>query len=201
MIELIQHRSPRPAKFPITPEIHAQIKAVYQTGTGNGQVHALAVSLNYPRWKISRYALQMGWIAKQKKEPNWSDRELHILKQNAHRYPETIQRRLKAAGYTRSVTGIILKRKRERLLKNLDGMSACGLAECLGVDVHFIIRAINAGRLKAEPRGTKRTELQGGDIWWIRTRDIRTYILNYLCEIDLRKVDKYWYTDLLTSEK
>ena len=97
----------------------------------------------------------------------------------------------------RSVTGIVLKRKRERLLRNLDGMSAHSLAECLGVDVHFVMRAIKGNRLKAERRGTLRTEIQGGDIWYIKPKDIRYYVLNWLNEIDIRKVDKYWLVDLI----
>ena len=86
-----------------------------------------------------------------------------------------------------------------RFLKNLDGMSAHDLAYCLGVDEHFITRAIKGSRLKAEPRGTARTEAQGGDSYYIQRKDIRTYVTNWLNEIDIRKVDKYWFVDLLTS--
>ncbi len=200
MSEMIQYRSFKPIKWPITPEIHAAIERIYQRDTGNGQVAALAIRLQYPRWKITRYAIRVGLIAKQHKEPNWSDRELLILEHQAHRSPETIQKKLKVAGFMRSVTAIVLKRKRMRLLKNLDGMSAHDLAFCLGVDDHFVTRAIKGGRLKAEHRGTARTEIQGGDSYYILRKDIRAYILNWLNEIDIRKVDKYFFCDLLTSK-
>jgi len=200
MIEAIHYRSFKPVKFPITPDIHDRIVAVYQRDTGNGQVRALAQSLGYPRWSITRHAIQTGLIAKQKKEPDWSEQEIHILELNAHRSSETIQRKLKLRGFSRSVTGIVLKRKRMRLPGNLEGMSSRDLAVCLGVDDHFVTRAIKAGRLKAEHRGTKRTEIQGGDIYYIRRREIRKYIVTYLNEIDLRKCDKYYLVDLLTTK-
>ena len=131
---------------------------------GDGQVRDLAKRLNYPRWKISRYAIQLGLIAKQKKEPNWSEKEIKILEKNAHRHPENIQKKLGQIGFIRSTTGIVLKRKRMRFTKNLGGMSATSLALCLGVDSHFVTKAIVAGRLKATMRGTRRTEKQGGGL-------------------------------------
>ena len=201
MPELTLYKSFKPVLFPITPEIHDAIVRVYRRDTGNGQVAALALRLGYPRWKITRYAIHAGLIAKQKKEPNWSEREIHILELNAHRCPEIIQRKLKVAGFIRSVTGIVLKRKRERFLANLDGMTSRQVALGMGVDEHFVTRAIHAGRLKAKRRGTLRTEKQGGDIWYIKEKDIRDYILNWLNEIDIRKVNKYWFCDLLANIK
>ena len=172
MSEMIQYRSFKPRKYPISQEIHDAIERVYKRDTGNGQVRALAIRLNFPRWKITRYAIQMGWVPKQKKEPDWSEQEMRVLKLHAHKSPEVVQRKLKASGFARSVTGIVLKRKRMRLLKNLEGMSARGLAQCLGVDEHFVIRAIKKGKLKAERRGTKRTEIQGGDIYFMDLRGL-----------------------------
>jgi hypothetical protein len=200
MLEQVTYRSLRPVRYPITPEIHEKVVRLYQRDTGNGQVRALAMSIGYPRWKISRYAVQAGLVPKQKKEPDWSEREIHILELNAHRAPETIQRRLKTAGFIRSVTGIVLKRKRMRFIGNLEGMSSRQLALCLGVDDHFVTRAIKARRLIAERRGTVRTENQGGDIWYIKPKDIREYILSWLNEIDIRKVDKYWFCHLLAGK-
>jgi hypothetical protein len=193
----IVYQSKKPVKFPITPEIHAAIERVYLRDSGNGQVRALAIRLNYPRWKISRYAIRMGWVPKQKKEPDWTEREIKILERSARYCPEVIQKKLKQYGFQRSATAIVLKRKRLRLLQNLDGMSATSLANCLGVDVHFVLRAIYGGRLKAQKRGTRRTKEQGGDIWHIKEKDILKYILSWLNEIDIRKVSKWWFVDLL----
>jgi len=80
-------------------------------------------------------------------------------------------------------------------------MSARKLAQCLGVDEHFVTRAITAGRLRAQKRGTSRSERQGGDIYYIRPRAIRDYIMENICEIDIRKVDKYWFVDALANRE
>lgn len=192
-------KSYRSTRWPITPELHQAIEKVYKTDSGNGQVAALADRLGYPRWKLTRYAITQGWIAKQKKEPDWSDRELLILQHAAHLSTTRIQLRLKAAGFVRTETGIVLKRRRMRYLKNLNGMSSRQAAECLGVDDHFITRAIKYGKLIADHRGTARTEIQGGDMWFIKEKHLRTYIIENLNEIDIRKVDKHWFVDLLIT--
>lgn len=199
-MDLVVYRSLKPIRYPITQEIHDRIVRVYQRDTGNGQVRALAKTIGYPRWKITRYAIQCGLIAKQRKEPDWSEQEIKILEHSSRYCPEVIQRKLRAKGFNRTVTAIVLKRKRMRFLRNLDGQSAQSLALCLGVDVHFVTRAIKAGRLRAERRGTLRTEIQGGDFYYIKNKDIRRYIISWLGEIDIRKVDKYWFVNLLASK-
>jgi hypothetical protein len=189
----------KPIKWIITPELHDRIKKVYQRDTGNGQVAALAKSAGIPRWKITRYAMTQGWIAKQKKGPNWCDEEDTVLEKYGHLAPESIQRKLRKSGFSRSISAIVNRRKKLRIPKNLQGYSANQLAECLGIDQHFVKHAIDQGRLKAKRRGTKRTVQQGGDMYFIREKWIRDYIRDNIHEIDLRKVDKYWFVDILTS--
>lgn len=186
-------------KHTITPEMHIRIEQTYKTMTGNGEVNALCSKLQLPRWKITRYAITQGWIAKQKKEPDWSERELRILSGSAHLSPERIQKNLRAAGFRRTTTGIVLKRKRMRFLQNLNGYSSRSVAECFGVDDHVVTRWIKLGFLRAKRRGTMRTPQQGGDIWYIKERWIRKFLIEYLPEIDFRKIDKYWVVDLLAS--
>jgi len=186
-------------KYHVTKEAHEQIKRVYMTGTGNGEINILAKHLRLPTWKVSRYALHQGWIQKQKKASAWSEEEIKILERWAHITSERIQIKLKTKGFKRSLVGIILKRKRMRLLSNLKGQSASAVAMCLGVDSHFITSAIKAGLLKARKRGTDRTKQQGGDMWYISDKSIRKFIIENVHAIDLRKVDKYWYTDIVAG--
>jgi len=186
-------------KYVITPEMHIKIKQIYQTMTGNGEVRDLAAEFGLPRCKITRYAIKQGWIARQKKEPDWSERELKILSNSAHLCPERIQKNLKIAGFSRSATGIVLKRKRMRFLSNLKGHSARNVAECFGVDETCISGWIKKGYMKAGRRGTKRTSRQGGDQWFIKDKWIRDFVVNYTAVIDFRKIDKYWITDLLAG--
>ena len=187
-------------KYPISAEMHAEIKAVYLIASENGEINALAAKLGYPRWKITRYAQEQGWIQKVYKQPNWTEAELEVLKANAHHAPDVIQRQLYKHGFSRSVTGIILRRKRSNFLKQLDGRSATHYAKCFGVDIHFILDAILRLKLKARKRGTKRTENQGGDNWYILPEDVKEYIENHIEEIDIRKVDKIWFVKILTDQ-
>jgi hypothetical protein len=191
--------SRKPIKWPITPEIHELIKKAYQTMTGNGEVRELAVRIKIPRWKITRYAISQGWIARQTKAPEWSEKELYLLERHAHLSPWRIREYLVMHGYIRTCTAIVLQRKRLRLLKNLEGMSARGLSLCLGVDPHVVNRAVKTGALAATMRGTARTPQQGGDIYYIKEEAVRDYIINNINEIDIRKVDKYWLVDILTA--
>lgn len=186
-------------KYEITPQAHEAIHRVYLGETGKGQIRDLARRLHLPRWAVSKYARNMGWVATHRKAPNWSESETRYLSRLAHLSPDVIQRKMAANGYRRSVNGIVLKMKRLRLRSNFERQSATSLALCLGVDAKTITRAIEAGRLRANRRGTARTEAQGGDMWWIDDRDVAAYIMEYLPEIDFRKVDKYWLVDLLLA--
>lgn len=191
----------KPAKYVITPDMHVKIKKVYMDKSmKSGEVTDIAEKLGIPRWKVTRYAIRKGWISKQKKEPCWSEREINILKWNAMHSPEVIQKKLKKYGFTRGVTGIVLKRKRLRLLSNLPGQTANSLAMCLGEDVHFVLKAINDGELKAKRREMNRTEQQGGNFYYITDSNVRDFIINNIHKIDLRKVDKYWFVDVLTGQ-
>jgi hypothetical protein len=39
---------------------------------------------------------------------------------------------------------------------------------------------------------------QGGDQHWIRLCDLRAFILDNTAIVDIRKVDKFWFIDLVT---
>jgi Homeodomain-like domain len=188
-------------KWIITPDMHEQIRTAYQGPTGSGEIKALAKKLGLPRWKLTRYATEHGWIARTKKEPDWSERELRMLETTAHRSPATIRRYLARVGFHRSELAIVLKRKRMRFLKNLHGHSARDVARCLGIDDHTVTRWISLGYLKAMRRGTERTREQGGDHYFIRDQWIRKFVIEYLSEIDFRKLDKYWLVDILVGDQ
>ncbi len=188
-------------KYVVTEEAHATIRRAYQGDTGNGQIRDLARSLGLPRWKVTRYAIEQGWMNRSSREPDWTERELGILERSAHRHPTVIQRHLRKAGFHRSETGIVLKRKRMRFLRNIDGHSATDVAECFGIDVHTVTRWISRGYMKAKRRETRRTAIQGGDIWYIKDEWIRDFVVNTVSEVDFRKVNKFWLVDLLAGGK
>ena len=192
-------------KYFFTPEMDEQIRRLYLIKVGikavayQGPVRDLAKRFGMPRWRVSRRAVELGILPVQKKEPNWSDRELKILEMSAHLTLPKIQIHLEKAGFHRTQMGILLKRRRMRFLQNLNGQSARSVARCFGIDDHTIIRWIGKGWLKAKRRGTNRTEAQRGDHWYIKDRWIRDFIIDNVAVIDMRKVDKYWLVDLLAE--
>lgn len=180
-----------------TEDIDNEIRRVYRTVTARNAVNELAERLNKPRWVISRRAFTIGATEPRIKEPVWSEQELSILEQSAHRHTAVIQRHLKKAGYERSEMGILLKRKRMRFIQNMNGQSANSLAECFGVDAHCITRWIEQGLLKTNKRGTDRTPQQGGDTYYIKDIWIKEFINENIGIIDIRKVDKFWFVEIL----
>jgi len=188
-------------KYKITPEMDDLIAWTYRRNTGNGEVNAIARHLNLPRWKVSRRALYLGVVEPKHKEPNWSEEELRLLHTWAHLTPERIALKFKAAGYHRTYTAIVLKRKRMRYLRDMSGMAATTLSDAFNVDCKTVTRWIEKGLLKAEKRGTNRTEKQGGDMWFIKDKDIRKFIIENIHIIDIRKIDKYYMVDVLTEGK
>ena len=135
------------------------------------------------------------------KERPWCDAEQEILERHGHLNVRTLQRRLARAGFERSCAAIQLKMGRLRIKRNLDGYSACGLAAVLGVDARKVCTWIRRGLLQAERRGTDRTAQQGGDTWWIPLYSVRKFIFRAPEEIDLARVEKFWFLDVVTGGK
>lgn len=198
-------RSAHPGKLPkyiFTAGMDDLIRRVYQQYVGMSRrpvARALAEKLGLPRWRVSRRALELGCSIPRKKEPIWTEPELSILERFSHRHPSYIQKILKRNGFNRTEVGIVLKRKRMRLIANREGMSACQAAEFFGVDVNWVTRQIAEGGLKAERRETMRTEKQGGDIYYIREKHIRKFIIDNPELIDIRKIEKFYFIELLAN--
>jgi hypothetical protein len=160
-------------------------------------IRFLAKKVGIPHWALKKRARELG-LARTKELP-WSERELEILARYAWMSDERIRLKLKAAGYSRTVTGIHLKLKRMRFKHDRSFYSAYSLAQALGIDPHVVTRWIKSGHLKAKFRGTSRGPQQNGDSYLIQEKDARRFILEHPTEIDLRKVDQIWFLDVLTN--
>lgn len=102
-------------------------------------------------------------------------------------------------GTNRTNTAIHLKRRRLKLLANLDGYSACRLADLLGVDGHKVTGWIKRGWLFADRRGSRRVAEQGGDSYYIPHASVRPFVLTHYEEVDLAGVDRLWFLDLVSG--
>lgn len=191
----------KPNKYIIDPRHYDRIKAVYLSETGRGQIKDLAKLIGIPRWKLTRLAISRGWAQKSIKSPPWTPEEDKALESLSRYCPEKISNKLKKLGFYRSLTAIEMRMRRLRTRQNLKGYSAYKLSECFGVNEKTILRVIKQGKLNAEKRGTARTEDQGGDAWFIRPKYIRQYVIDYIAEIDMRKIDRFWLVDILTNEE
>lgn len=192
----------KPRRFFYNDAMDRVIRAAYdksiQENDRNALKHA-ADLLRIPRWRVGRRGIELG-LSRVKEKP-WSEDEIRILERFGHLHYDIIGRKLKAAGFSRTRTGIVLKRKRLRILQNLEGYSSRALAECFGIDSHGITRWIALGFLVATKRGTERQPQQGGDIYYIHQNDVKAFVFAHPEQVDLRKVDKFWFLDLVTDGK
>jgi hypothetical protein len=190
----------RRRKYVFTNQIDELIRAIYLDRPGDKTrpgIRVLAKKVGIPHWALKKRARELG-LARTKEKP-WSEPELEILSRCAWMSNERIRLKLKAAGYTRTVTGIHLKLRRMKFKHDPGFYSANGLAQALGIDSHVVSRWLRSGHLKAKLRGTSRGEKQNGDIYLIFEKDVRRFVLEHPTEIDLRKVDQLWFLDLLTN--
>jgi hypothetical protein len=184
-----------------TPAIDNAIREGYRKQRQGDRLALKAVSrqLGWSRSAVCKRGAELG-VTRAKERP-WTATEDELLERFGHLAPSGIRRQLAAAGSFRSIAAIQVKLNRNRIKQNLEGYSANGLADALGVDVHKILLWIRRGLLSAERRCTERTPSQGGDIWWISDRSVRRFILRAPEEIDLARVEKIWFLDLLTGGK
>lgn len=184
-------------------EIDGLIVRCYQSNPEKGAVKALANRLRRPYWWVKKRASYLG-VAQPalsgNKEPEWSRAEVELLEKHSHKHPGVIAKIFRNNGYRRTATAIVVKRKRLGYSNlDIDHYTATQLAGEFGVDIKVVTRWIEKGWLKATRRGTERTVQQGGDMWWIKRKDIRTFIVDSIGIIDIRKVDKTWFVDLLVA--
>jgi hypothetical protein len=186
-------------RYAPSPAIDELIRAAYEKQRLGDRLALTVVSrkLGWPRYAMAKRGAELG--VTRIKERVWSECEEEILNRYGHLPISAVQRRLLQSGFERSCAAVQVKVTRLRIKQNLDGYSACSLALAFGVDVHKVLGWIHRGLLKAVRRGTERQSSQGGDTWWITHRDVQRFVLRAPDEIDLARVEKFWFLDLLTS--
>lgn len=184
-------------KYRFNPRIDDAIREAYRQyreENSRTAIPGLAARLGWPRWVPVRRANVLGLSRAQ--EPYWTEKEEAILVRYGHLTDVQLQKHLKAAGFSRTPVAIHLKMTRLRIRRNLDGYSAHQLSLAFGVDSHKVLRWINRKMLAAERRGTAHVER---DTFWIRHADVQRFVATYPNEIDLAKVEKFWFLDLVTN--
>jgi len=187
-------------KWKPTPEIDAIITEAYRTGYRQGASEFVSHKTGWPTWIVKKRALAIGIIRTEPKEPLWSAAEIKVLEEFVWMCPDRLRLKLKkVCGTSRTNTAILLKKKRLKLrVSDASGYSAHRLAGLFGVDPRGVIRRwVTFGWLKAVRRGSDRPD----DAWYIEHADVYRFVLAHPEEIDLAKVDRLWFLDLVTQGK
>jgi hypothetical protein len=184
-----------------TAQTDAQIREAYEKLRKFGNRRAvprLRDTLGWPKHVISKRARELG--LPQTKEKSWTAEEKALLEKWAHLGLSCIRHKFHQAGFERSETGIKLKMRRMLITKDaLDYFSATRIALALGIDNHKVMGWIRRGWLRAQAKGTVRTEQQGGDIHLVHLNELRRFLLNHPDEYELGPVEKSWFLDIVSG--
>ncbi|TAM99324.1 MAG: hypothetical protein EPN45_16195 [Rhizobiaceae bacterium] len=176
--------------------IDALIRRTYQKTPSKGDISTCAATCGRPRWWVSKRAQTLGLVTPRFKEPPWTDAEIELVTENAHRSPVTLQRMLQRRGFSRTATAITVKLKRLHADRtDPHHLNANQLATVMGVDRKTVGQWISKGWLIARRRQASSLD----DFWWIHRKDIARFITDNVAVIDIRKVDKFWFVDLLAG--
>jgi excisionase family DNA binding protein len=180
-----------------TEAIDQLLQERYPSCSEPGMLEALAVECSRPSWWLKRRATALGLQYGRHKQPDWSPAEEALLADNSHLGLSTLRRKLAALGSSRTEIAISVRLKKLELSRaNLDTYSAAEVGRLLGVDDNAVRRWIRAGNLRANRTpGSKSAEAH----WQITRRALREWIAAHPVEVDLRRVDKYWFIDLAFS--
>jgi hypothetical protein len=177
-------------KWNSTETIDAEVRKVYSGTPTKDAVRDLATRILRPRWWVAKRAAQLG-VSVLLYEPRWSKVEIMILEANIHKSIAKIQKALGNAGCHRSIASISSKRIKLELTSRNDPSVYNGnqLAALMGVHSSTVTKKwIRRGmlRAKSQENGFK-----------ILEADIREFVINFTAEFDIRRVDKFWFVDML----
>ncbi len=184
-----------------TDELDARIREEYpKIGPHRGATKELAARLGVPRWWLSKRATQLGLTTLRRKEPPWTATEDELLARVPLYDPHRAAVVFREHGFKRTPTAIVIRAKRVGLSRRrTDVFSASAAARVLGIDSKTMTTYILGGLLQACRRGTNRLPQQGGDTWSVERAELRRFIIDNIAIIDIRKVDKVAFVDLLAD--
>ena len=166
-----------------------------------GEVRRLADQFNVPRHWITQRAMRLGLSVAHKKEPRWTAAEDELMRKVPLHDPKAASRIFHQHGFPRTPTAIVVRAKRLDLSRRAtrEELSARKAARILGIDDKAITALCIAGILPATKRADRRLAQQGGSAWDIRPSDLRQYVIDHIERVDIRKVDKVAFVDLLVN--
>lgn len=206
----VRMKKPRKYEHLFTKEVSKQIEEIYsrpnakknsgyQGGLG---IKAFAATLGVPHHVVIHQAARLG-LGRTKEKP-WSMEEFAALNELAHYAPDVIARKFRERGLHRTRTSIAVMRKRRWAHKGAPYYSAHALTTLMGVDGHTLDRVWIAKGIRFIAKGTtrgKKNKKQGGDTKLVHIDEVRRFFIEHPEEIDLQKVDKLWFLEMITAGK
>jgi hypothetical protein len=187
---------------PTSPELDQVIRDAWPELEGKGAVNGLADRLGVPRWWLSKRATKLELTSAHRKEPPWSKAELALLPTLPLHDLTKAAEIMREHGYSRSPVAIKVRIVRLGISQrsNRATISGTEAAKILGMNNKTTTQWCVMGELKAEKLGTKRLPQQGGDVWAIERSELRRYVIDNIERLDIRKVDKVAFVDLLVRD-
>lgn len=177
--------------------VDAAIRRAVLSGK-RGALKKLEQTTNRSRGWLTWRAMRLGLLPERKRTV-WTAEEDALLESLSGRTAETIARIFKAKGFARSPRAIYVRLYKKGLdNSDPDTHTASDLARLFGISRNVIDRWLTKGWLKAE-RG-RLSPRPGNPVFWrIRRENVKRFVRDYPGEIDLRKVDSYWFIELLAG--
>ena len=181
--------------WPNDEHLDQQIRFAHQQAPTRGSVANLAERIGRPPWWVSKRARELGLITPRFRDPTWSEAELAIVAATEQFRPEATQRRLRAAGFERTISAVVVRRKRMgiRVPEPVGEYSAAQVAKLLGYEPAIGSRWVRLGLLGAS---------KDCDEHRITDAQLRRFIAEHPLQVDLRKLplgNRPWFIELLTG--
>lgn len=184
-----QKSGPR-EKWPNSPHIDERIRQAYEN-PNLASLKELARTIGRPYHWVKSRAKRIGCAEVRFKSAQWSAEEELILRQRATQDSNVIAKALRGAGYQRTASAVIVKLKRlgvSRVDPDCEDMTGRDFARYMGVDPTTVGRWIEKGWLSA--RQTDHAHI-------VTRKAAKRFIADNAAAVDLRKVDKEWFIELL----
>lgn len=178
-------------------DIDQMIREGYIHATAKGDIKRLAERIGRPAWWVQKRAASMGVTRTNRTRLDaWTPEELAIVERYAVATIEVIAAKLRRAGFVRTPTAVCLVLKRRQIDRNdPDVWSAQELGPMFGVDPSTVVDWIQRRGLVAKKWGTGATNR-----YMVHRRELRRWIVRNSGYVDLRRVDKAWFWDVMFGE-
>jgi hypothetical protein len=188
------------ARYELTAGLEARIRETWPSLAAKGATAKFAEQIDRPRWWLEKQAVKLGLSTLQRKEPPWTPAEDALMAKVPLHAPAKCSEIFREHGFSRTPTAIVVRSKRLGLKRRYkETLSGTSLAVILGVDNKTTTQWCVAGLLKATRRPSQRLPQQGGAPWSITRADARQFVIDNIASIDIRKVDKVLFVDLLVN--